>query len=438
MEQKGMKGIKTIFQFSWQQTIKGKGFMASTIGIAILLLGGIVAVYGLIAHFTSKDEPSPVKHIYVLNESDLEDFSPDYYHTQDLEKFSKVEVLMVKEDRDTYLNKVMEHQEEYEEDIILLLSKGEEDYQFTAVTVENTKLSDSDVFDAVEPLEQSVYFAKLTHSGVTAKQLEILSTPLNYEVRNAGEESKSIAYVLISMLLPMIFSLVIYMMVLLYGQSITKSIIAEKNSKIIETLLTSARPYAIISGKVLAQVLAAIMQILIWVASIVGGFFFGHQLAVSIHSEFKDVFFEVVDQLKDQNLASAFSLPAAVLALVYAIVGFIFFCSIASIVGANVSKAEDLGSAMSVFQVPVMIGFLVSYFVPLSGASGALLQAIRYIPVTSAFLAPVDILLGNMSLLGGSVSLLILLSITVVFLVLAGQCYKNKIFYNGKPFFFLK
>lgn len=434
MEQKGMKGIKTIFQFSWQQTIKGKGFMASTIGIAILLLGGIVAVYGLIAYFTSKDEPSPVKHIYVLNESDLEDFSPDYYHMQDLEEFSKVEVLMVKEDRDTYLNKVMEHQEEYEEDIILLLSKGEEDYQFTAVTVENTKLSDSDVFDAVEPLEQSVFFAKLTHSGVTAKQLEILSTPMNYEVKNAGEESKSIAYVLISMLLPMIFSLVIYMMVLLYGQSITKSIIAEKNSKIIETLLTSARPYAIISGKVLAQVLAAIMQILIWVASIVGGFFFGHQLAVSINSEFKDVFFEVVDQLKDQNLASAFSLPAAVLALVYAIVGFIFFCSIASIVGANVSKAEDLGSAMSVFQVPVMIGFLVSYFVPLSGASGALLQAIRYIPVTSAFLAPVDILLGNMSLLGGSVSLLILLSITVVFLVLAGQCYKNKIFYNGKPF----
>lgn len=434
MEQKGMKGIKTIFQFSWQQTIKGKGFMASTIGIAILLLGGIVAVYGLIAYFTSKDEPSPVKHIYVLNESDLEDFSPDYYHMQDLEEFSKVEVLMVKEDRDTYLNKVMEHQEEYEEDIILLLSKGEEDYQFTAVTVENTKLSDSDVFDAVEPLEQSVFFAKLTQSGVTAKQLEILSTPMNYEVKNAGEESKSIAYVLISMLLPMIFSLVIYMMVLLYGQSITKSIIAEKNSKIIETLLTSARPYAIISGKVLAQVLAAIMQILIWVASIVGGFFFGHQLAVSINSEFKDVFFEVVDQLKDQNLASAFSLPAAVLALVYAIVGFIFFCSIASIVGANVSKAEDLGSAMSVFQVPVMIGFLVSYFVPLSGASGALLQAIRYIPVTSAFLAPVDILLGNMSLLGGSVSLLILLSITVVFLVLAGQCYKNKIFYNGKPF----
>ena len=106
--------------------------------------------------------------------------------------------------------------------------------------------------------------------------------------------------------------------------------------------------------------------------------------------------------------------------------------------GANVSKSEDLGSAMSVFQVPVMVGFFVSYFIPLSGANETLLQIIRYVPVTSAFMTPVDILLGNMSLLEGSLSLVIILVVTVVFLVLAGRCYQNKIFYNGKPFFFLK
>lgn len=438
MDKKGMKGIKTIFQFSLKQTIKAKGFLASSIGIAVLLLVGIMAVYGLIAHFSSKDEPSPVKHIYIINESDLTEFSPEYYHMQASEEFSGVEVSMVTKDKKTYFEEVMEKPEEYTEDIILLLAQEEEEYKFTAITVEDTTLSDSEVLDAVEPLEQSVFMGKLTHSGITQEQLMVLSTPISYETKDAGEESKSFGIIMMNLVLPMIFSLVIYMMVLLYGQSITKSVIAEKNSKIIETLLTSAEPYAIISGKVLAQVVAAVAQILIWVSSIVLGVCFGHYLALFINPEFKDGLLAVIDQLKEQNLASAFSPAAVAIALIYAIVGFVFYCAIASLVGANVSKSEDLGSAMSVFQVPVMVGFFVSYFIPLSGANETLLQIIRYVPVTSAFMTPVDILLGNMSLLEGSLSLVIILVVTVVFLVLAGRCYKNKIFYTGKPFFFLK
>ena len=438
MEQKGMKGMKTIFQFSLKQTVKGKGYLASTIGIALLLVVGIMAVYGIIAFLGSKDEPSPVKHIYVINESDLTEFSTEYYHMQEIEELSEVEVSLVEKEKDAFFDEIMEKQEEYVDDVILLVSWEEESYKFTAITVENTNLSDSDVLDAVEPLEQSVFMAKLTHSGITQEQLMTLSTPISYDAKDAGEETKSFGLVMISMLLPMLFSFVMYMMILLYGQSITKSVIAEKNSKIIEVLLTSAKPYAIISGKVLAQVLAAIVQMLSWVACIVIGILCGHQLAVSINPEFKDGLFEVVNQLKDQNLASAFSPAAVVIALIYAVVGFIFFCAIASMVGANVSKSEDLGSAMSVFQVPVIVGFFVAYFVPLSGGNEVLLQVIRYIPVTSAYMAPVDILIGNMSILEAILSLAICLVVTVGLLVVAGRCYKNKIFYNGKPFFFQK
>ncbi len=438
MEHKGMHGMKTIFQFSWKQTVKTKGFLASTIGIGMLLLVGIMAIYGLIAHFNSKDEPSPVKHIYIINESDLEEFSPEYYHIQASDEFSEVEVSMITKDKKTYFDEVLEKPEDYKEDVILLLSQNENGYQFTAMTVEDTELSDSEILDAIEPLEQSVFMGKLEHSEITMEQLTVLSTPISYETKDAGEESKSFGIIMMSMLLPMIFSFVIYMMVILYGQSITKSVIAEKNSKIIETLLTSTKPYAIISGKVLAQVLAAVTQMILWVLCIVLGILFGHYLALAINPEFKDALFEIINQLKAQNLASAFSPAAVVIAVIYAIVGFVFYCAIASLIGANVSKMEDLGSAMSVFQVPVMIGFFVSYFIPLSGANETLLQVIRYVPVTSAFMTPVDILLGNMSLFGGILSLVIILATTVVFLVLAGRCYKNKIFYNGKPFFFMK
>lgn len=438
MNKKDMKGIKAIFQFSFTQAIKTKGFLASTIGIAVLLLVGIMTAYGLISYFGKKDEPSKIEHIYVINESDLEELPLEYYSMQVSEKFKNVEVSMVTKDKKAYFEEIIEKPEEYAKDVILLLTKEEDNYKFTAITIEDTELSDSEILDAVEPIEQSVFMGKLTHSKITQEQLMVLSTPIQYETKDAGEEAKSVGIILMNMMLPMLFSFAVYMMVLIYGQTITKSVVSEKNSKIIETLLTSAKPYAIISGKVLAQVVVAIAQILIWVLCIVLGIFAGHHLALGINAEFKDGLFTVIEQLKGQNLASAFSPVAVVITVIFTIVGFVFYCSIASMVGANISKSEDLGSAMSIFQVPVIIGFFVSYFIPLSGANETLLQIIRYVPVTSAFMTPVDILLGNMSLLEGSLSLVIILVVTVVFLVLAGRCYKNKIFYTGKPFFFLK
>ena len=52
-----------------------------------------------------------------------------------------------------------------------MLAQEEEEYKFTAITMEDTTLSDSEVLDAVEPLEQSVFMGKLTHSGITQEQL---------------------------------------------------------------------------------------------------------------------------------------------------------------------------------------------------------------------------------------------------------------------------
>ena len=438
MNKKDMKGIKAIFQFSFTQAIKTKGFLASTIGIAVLLLVGIMTAYGLISYFGKKDEPSKIEHIYVINESDLEELPLEYYSMQASKKFQKVEVSMVTKDKKAYLEEIMEKPEEYAKDVVLLLTKEEDSYKFTAITVEDTELKDSEILDAIEPLEQSVFMGKLTHSKITEEQLMVLSTPVQYEAKDAGEEAKSIGIILMSMILPMLFSFAVYMMVLIYGQTITKSVVSEKNSKIIETLLTSAKPYAIISGKVLAQVVVAIAQILIWVLCIVIGIFAGHYLALGINEDFKDGLFNVIEQLKGQNLASAFSPVAVVITIIFTIVGFVFYCSIASMVGANISKSEDLGTAMSIFQVPVIIGFFVSYLLPLNGASENLLQIMRYVPITSAFMTPVDILLGNISILEGLISLFIILALTVVFLVLAGRFYKNKIFYTGKPFFFKK
>ena len=82
------------------------------------------------------------------------------------------------------------------------------------------------------------------------------------------------------LLLPFLMVMLIYMMVILYGQSMANSVMLEKTSKLMETILTAVHPFALMAGKLLATATAAVIQILVWLASLIGGTVGGAMLAL--------------------------------------------------------------------------------------------------------------------------------------------------------------
>ena len=88
---------------------------------------------------------------------------------------------------------------------------------------------------------------------------------------------------------------------------------------------------------------------------------------------------------------------------------------------------EDISTAMSVFQIPVIVGWLVAYFSSFAN-NEALLTAIHLIPVTSPFILPADIILGKCGIIEGIGSLALLVVSTVVLILITGKVYKGKIF----------
>ena len=229
----------------------------------------------------------------------------------------------------------------------------------------------------------------------------------------------------------MLFGLMLYFMLLLYGQTISKSVSTEKTSRLIETLLTSVHPYALITGKILAVASMAILQFMIWVLSIFAGLYGGNAIARIFYPDYQNSVIMVINFLKDNIGETAMTLPAVILAIIFFCVGFLFYCVLAGLAGCMVSKPEDVASTQSIFQFPVIISWLVCYIASAAG-NNAILSVARYIPFTAPFCVPVDLITGTIGLVQGIISLVLLMIFTLLTIVLSSRIYKGLVLYTGE------
>jgi len=113
-------------------------------------------------------------------------------------------------------------------------------------------------------LNRILQYQRLSANGLNTDQAERLLKPVKVEaVRlERGRESKGggggkfLEVVVMVMLL--------YMAVLLYGISVMRSVLEEKNSRILEVLLSSASSTQLMTGKLLGVGAVGLTQILVW------------------------------------------------------------------------------------------------------------------------------------------------------------------------------
>ena len=62
----------------------------------------------------------------------------------------------------------------------------------------------------------------------------------------------------------MFLAFLLYMLIFAYGGMIMASVIEEKSSRIIEVIVSSVKPFYLISGKIVGTSLAGISQFVVW------------------------------------------------------------------------------------------------------------------------------------------------------------------------------
>lgn len=273
-------------------------------------------------------------------------------------------------------------------------------------------------------MEEGYTQEALDRAELTPEQRALLTAPVEVTV-TGGQTGEGEAMGLLSMLLPFASLMLLYFLVLLYGQSTAASVILEKTSKLMDLFLVSVEPGAM----VLATALAGLLQLAVWAAGLAGGFAIGGAVVRQT-----GVTLPLLEVLKGVGrLTGLFSVPAMLEAAGLLLAGFLLYCSLSAIGGSMAGKAEDLSSTNVLFSLVLVASFFCCMFA--GGMDGMTSSArwLDYVPFTAILVTPSRVLLGQTSLLGGLVSLALVVVCAGLLTALAGRVYRLMSLYKGNP-----
>jgi ABC-2 type transport system permease protein len=180
---------------------------------------------------------------------------------------------------------------------------------------------------------------------------------------------------IISYIVGITTSLMLYMFIMLYGQMVMTSIIEEKNNRVLEIVVSSVKPNALMMGKIVGIGLVAVTQILIW------------GIILTACSIWLMPLVSGAAQGAGGFDLGALGSPAYILELfgyitLFLIGGYLFYSSIYAAVGSAVDNIQDASQLVSIAVIPIIIGMVVSMSVVQNPASSLAVWT-SMIPFTS-------------------------------------------------------
>ena len=245
------RGWRSVYAFTFRQAAKGAGFKLITVIVALLVLGAFVVTDVMVAKPDDSNlKPSPIKTVYVLDNSGLQPANyKEIIRQLGGKQFEYTEFAAVtNKSADEVIKAAASNSPETIAVIITMNGSG---YELKSVIPESSKITKNQAEALLVPMSSAFQSNKLMQAGLSEKQLAAALKPEVVSFSDIGE-STSKATKIIKTAAPMLFSFMLYLMLLLYGQNISKSVSTEKTSKLMDILLISVHPYALITGKVLA------------------------------------------------------------------------------------------------------------------------------------------------------------------------------------------
>lgn len=435
MKRSLFRGSGHIFGFTLRDTCSSKGWLISTISIALLLLLGIPLILFLVSSITNDDDtPDPdavqIRQVLVCDETAGE---VDYSYLREAGAYP--DVIYTAYDSMEAASAALTEPDSM---VILRITYGDGTYLLTTYLGDDSEISRSDAFSFCEYAETHFPTALMQKAAIDPTAAAMLSMPISFEVTalqaegDAAEET-DILHELVSMLFPLLMLMVTYMMVLLYGQAVGNAVLLEKTNKLMDMMLTSVHPFAMVFGKLMAVALAGVMQFLIWLVALVGGCIGGIFFTIRMLPDLPET--NPAVSLQQLVLESdLFSIPGIFGAILIFTLGFLLYLSIASISGALASKAEDLGKTNYIFVLTLVVSFFLT--LNTTNAEGSLLAAaswLDYVPFTAILIMPGKLLLGEVSFATAVISMLLILLTTGLFIYIAATCYRLLVLYRGNP-----
>ena len=411
-----MKQVLTVFQYTFKEGIRKKAFWVSTIIIMALILL-LCFVPKIMSAFEKQDEGGQEENgqtaVSVEKEGICYFIDETGIFEKNIEAFQALyPELEFQVSKTSELSILKEDVAKNEKNSILYIEE-QEGVPFLHVVNTNFMkgINASNVAELSTKIWQSEF---LTAQGVSAENIAAAQVPLGYAEEAAGKMN------LTGYVLGLVMTFVMFFAVYYYGYGVAMSVASEKTSRVMETLIISAKPSRILVGKCLAMGAVGLLQL-------------GGLLAFGLACY--GILMPDGFQVNGIEISlSGFGAETILVLILYFILGYALYAVMNSVCGAAVSKIEDLNSVMMPVSVVAIVGFYLGYFTSVAGGgSNALSKLALYLPISSPFAVPFKILTGDITTPELFISMAILAVSIVIIAALSAQIYSASVMHYGNP-----
>ncbi len=287
--------------------------------------------------------------------------------------------------------------------------------QYRARNVSNLRV-ERDIRRAVS---EAVQGARLGAAGLDVGRVTALLQPVEVSASRITADGEQAGSAESGFILGYVLGLMVYMLVLLYGINVMRSVLEEKTNRIVEVIVSSMKATHLMAGKILGVGAVALLQVSIWV--LMG------TLAASASG----------------GIATRLGLPAGALAgfrvdpwmlaaaLGFFVLGFFLYAALFAAVGAAVNSEQEAQQFQTFAFLPLAAPIL--FIAKIVGDPlGRTATVLGMIPFTAPVTMPMRMAAAVVPAWQIALSLLGTLAAVVVVAWIAGKIYRIGILSTGK------
>ena len=405
-----MKNIILIAKREFFTQVKKKSFIILTLltPLLIIVFGGVVSLM-----FQANETQMQIS---VIDKSGL--------FKDRLKSDQNIRYVFSSEETEKSLIKALETTEEMN-GVMIIPKKEIHELENSIEILTNKNLSNEARKNIAGNISEIIKAEKINALGISTAQIEDLNKGVNLHVVNILEKEKKQDSFLVGVKsgLSMFLMYCVFTFIMMYGIRVMRSVLEEKNNRVVEILISSVKPFELMMGKILGVTGVALVQFGVWVVMIFASVMTLGSSNVGMVSGVAEV----------QMVLSALSQINYGLILfvfvIYFLLGYLFYSAMYAAIGSAVDNETETQQFTLFAILPMMLGFYGSITI-MNNPDGPMSFWLSMIPFTSpiAMLAriPFDVPVWELVL-----SIVILLVSTLGMVFIASKIYRVGILMYG-------
>ncbi len=405
-----MKNIILIAKREFFTQVKKKSFIILTLltPLLIIVFGGVVSLM-----FQANETQMQIS---VIDKNGL--------FKDRLKSDQNIRYVFSSEETEKSLIKALETTEEMNA-VMIIPKKDIHELENSIEVLTNKNLSNEARKNIAGNISEIIKAEKINALGISTAQIEDLNKGVNLHVVNILEKEKKQDSFLVGVKsgLSIFLMYCVFTFIMMYGIRVMRSVLEEKNNRVVEILISSVKPFELMMGKILGVTGVALVQFGVWVVMIFASVMTLGSSNVGMVSGVAEV----------QMVLSALSQINYGLILfvfvIYFLLGYLFYSAMYAAIGSAVDNETETQQFTLFAILPMMLGFYGSITI-MNNPDGPMSFWLSMIPFTSpiAMLAriPFDVPVWELVL-----SIVILLVSTLGMVFIASKIYRVGILMYG-------